>query len=460
MKNLSRREFLKSAALWTAGGIALPGLAACSKDNLLFADKEYNGRVVIVGAGVAGLYAALLLQRHGAQVTILEASPVYGGRIRKLDGFADRTIDLGADLVQGRQSILFDLLRSRGDEASLVADAGIGRYLHGDSLLTEEDFSALPGAQPVLDILLGSLGSYRGLDITLTDYAERIGVSAEFLNIVDYFAGTQGTSPERLGVRSYAQDIRSRTQGSGAWRLQGSLYDVIDDAIVAPLRERIMLNRQVTRIDYSGDTIVVSDAEGDEHSADQVIVAVPLTILQRGDIEFVPGFSSLKQWGIDHIGMDAGIQIVMRFSDRFWPRGKIIGGERCPEYLDPLQDRESNDAVLMGKAAGLKAEFLSTQGAAAVDILLEELDRMFGGNSASSTLVDSFIMDWSKEQFIGGSVSYAPLGMLSARVNLATPIPGRIFFAGEASNFNGHHGTVHGAMETGYRAAIEVISMA
>lgn len=67
------------------------------------------------------------------------------------------------------------------------------------------------------------------------------------------------------------------------------------------------------------------------------------------------------------------------------------------------------------------------------------------------------IQDWSKNKWIGGAYSYALVGQgPNKRKIAATPLNDKVFFAGEAMNINGHHQSVHGAMETG-RNIIQLI---
>jgi monoamine oxidase len=66
--------------------------------------------------------------------------------------------------------------------------------------------------------------------------------------------------------------------------------------------------------------------------------------------------------------------------------------------------------------------------------------------------------NWANEPYIGGAYSYPSINSAGHRENLASSISNKLFFAGEATNYNGHLATVHGAMETGYRAAIEILN--
>jgi monoamine oxidase len=72
----------------------------------------------------------------------------------------------------------------------------------------------------------------------------------------------------------------------------------------------------------------------------------------------------------------------------------------------------------------------------------------------------SFVMDWQSDPFSLGAYSYVPVGGITAPILLAEPVSDTLFFAGEATNTEGNAGTMHGAIQTGYRAAEEVLSVA
>ena len=67
-------------------------------------------------------------------------------------------------------------------------------------------------------------------------------------------------------------------------------------------------------------------------------------------------------------------------------------------------------------------------------------------------ITDSAIHTWQ------GNRSYDAPGVGNAREILASSVNNKIFFAGEATHTGGHHGTLHGAMETALRAVIEILN--
>jgi lysine-specific histone demethylase 1B len=108
---------------------------------------------------------------------------------------------------------------------------------------------------------------------------------------------------------------------------------------------------------------------------------------------------------------------------------------------------------------GVQAEYLTSLGSdtAITTALLQELDTMYNGQATSSFVV-SHVQNWTINPFVKGAYSYSTIGMGDARKVATKPINKKLYFAGEAMNTNGHHQTVHGAVETGYREVINILN--
>lgn len=75
------------------------------------------------------------------------------------------------------------------------------------------------------------------------------------------------------------------------------------------------------------------------------------------------------------------------------------------------------------------------------------------------SLVESYTHNWQRDAFCAGAYSYIPVGGVDAQAELARAVDETIFFAGEATNEVRHHGTVHGALASGIRAAREILDI-
>ena len=93
---------------------------------------------------------------------------------------------------------------------------------------------------------------------------------------------------------------------------------------------------------------------------------------------------------------------------------------------------------------------------AAVTALSRALD--IGRSDLGELLTGRFVYNWSADSFSSGGYSYVCAGGLTAPGALAQPVEETLFFAGEATDTQGETGTVHAALQTGYRAAEEIAS--
>jgi monoamine oxidase len=93
-----------------------------------------------------------------------------------------------------------------------------------------------------------------------------------------------------------------------------------------------------------------------------------------------------------------------------------------------------------------------------LDHALQALTHVFQMSSEflEGLLEEFYVHNWHSDPFAAGAYTYIPVGGNDAQVELARPIQGTLYFAGEATNTEGHQGTVHGAIASGLRAAEEV----
>lgn len=112
---MTRKEFIKVCGLL---GVSLPfqtTLSSCKKDPVSTSPEK----VLIIGAGAAGLSAAYLLSQRGVTFQILEAASEYGGRMRRTTGFADFPIPLGAEWLHVERGIFNEIVNDSSVEVSV-----------------------------------------------------------------------------------------------------------------------------------------------------------------------------------------------------------------------------------------------------------------------------------------------------------------------------------------------------
>jgi lysine-specific histone demethylase 1B len=442
---MDRRHFIKQSTLFSIGGLLMPSLflSACRKETL-FDDINYDGKVIIIGAGAAGLYAAYILKSKGIDFQILEAAAEYGGRLGKLTGFANFPIDTGAQWLHGKNSILGDLITKSNTKITL--DDSETKYWFNNELV-----NSLPQN---IDIFEGDDLP----DISYKDYALQKGLGNKYKYIVENIAGDQGAAASRLSVFGNNFDEENWNSGDDDFKFQETFFDLIDKQIANQVKDKILLNTIVTKIDYSQSTIQIADTNNNTYDADKVIITVPIPILKSADIQFIPTLPTEKTIAFSKIGMDAGMKVFLKFSNKFFDQN-IIGGPICAAYADDSIGKAQNDNVLLAFVMGEQAEYLTSLGsdAAITTELLQELDTMYSGQ-ATASFIASHVQNWTTNPFVKGAYSYSTIGMGDARKIATQSINKKLYFAGEAMNTNGHHQTVHGAAETGYREVMNLLN--
>lgn len=406
----------------------------CEKTNI-FEGKDFKGKILIIGAGAAGLYAGHLLKSNNIDFLILEASDRIGGRLGKISGFADFPLDAGAQWLHGKKSILGDLVKEKN--IAVTEDNSNLSYWFQNEIRT-----SLP--RKIINYFEGNMLP----DISFEQYALDQGFGSDYKCIVEAIAGDLGADASRISAYWSNEEFKNWSSGETDYKFRATLYDLINEHIAEALKDTILLNSPINRMDYGGDSVKVYDKNGQEHTADKVIITVPISILKEESIAFNPPLSKEKTAAFQKIGMDAGMKVFLKFKTTFYPEN-ILGGKICAAYANEKSGKTGSDNVLLAYIMGEQAEFLSQlkNDAELLKLLLQELDEMFDGQ-ASLQFQKAHVEDWYKRPYIKGAYSYSTPGIGNARTISAEPVQNKLFFAGEAMHTNGHHQTVHGAMET------------
>jgi monoamine oxidase len=411
--------------------------------------------VIIVGAGVAGLAAAAKLADAGVDVLVVEARDRIGGRVytHHEPGF-DAPIELGAEFVHGMVEPTLAMAAAAGlvlvevTGEHIVANGGqpapaegffqhLGRVLHALDIHRTPDRSFiafLDALDPTPDERAAALGYVQGFDAADPGrVGERWLAASEAASAEDHF------DRQFRFVRGY--------DGLPAWlasRIPGGA---------------ITLSTPVERVLWRRGHVTVH-AGGDEMTARTLVSTIPLGVLHAEAITFDPALEYDRM-----IGLATGnaVRVVFRFREIFWeaidPAASFLHG-RTPLFPVWWTAYPLRVPILTGWTGGPPAEPLVGQSPDAVaDCALESLARHLGMPRAEldAQVVAHWSHDWARDPYARGAYSYGGVGGIDSARRLAEPVDGTLFFAGEATESSGRSGTVHGAMATGQRAALEVM---
>jgi len=412
-----------------------------------------DAKVLIIGAGASGLNAAKTLLDNNVDFTVLEASDRIGGRLKKNDTFTDFPLDLGAEWIHGEKSKTYYWAKQQG--ITVVKDKTKGLLFYKEKLYTEKKIPE--ELFPLLEYIIEGAGSSK--DQSLKNWAIDKGYGSEVYDILESTSNDSGGSASLLSARNAMLEEEEWSAGENDYKVRDKTYfDLVYNTLVPNIKDSIILNSPVTKINYSGEKVVVI-ANGKNYEADRVIITVPLKVLKNKYITFEPKLPLSKRKAIDKIGMEAGVKVFLKFSTNFFAGKSVSGAKIGPFYYDASYGKSSSTPILGLFATGNKAQKISVMTeATAVQFILKELDQIFKDKATANYTGEYLIQDWTKEPFIGGAYSYATVGMGNAREKLAASVKNKLFFAGEATHLKGHNSTVQGALETGKREANKVLN--
>ena len=282
-------------------GIGMPSylsMNSCTDDQP--SESHRDKKVIIIGAGAGGLSAGYLLQQKGIDFEILEASSVYGGRMKIDSNFADFPIPLGAEWLE--------------------TDTNIFQKIVNDSSI-QVNVDTVPDA------------------------------------------------PDRKFVNS-------------------SWFNFFEEYVAPSISGRIRYNNIVKSIDYSGDQVLIT-TQNDQYIADQIIVSVPLKILQDKDLTFTPSLPQEKSDAINSINIWEGFKAFFEFSDNFYSEGyefdikPVTDGQKL--YYDAAFGQHTNKNILGLFAVGKPArDYIALSGDRLRDFILNELDQIYANRATSN----------------------------------------------------------------------------
>ena len=421
---------------------------------------------IVVGAGVAGLTAARLLQDAGRRVIVLEARDRTGGRVH-----TDRTseaTDLGASWIHGVTD---------NPVAAAVAAFGmrtveftVGGYQVDSRPIA---YYGPDGRRLTDDQARAFAADVHTVDAALVDVIAASDPDASYRDVTESALARQGWDDDRAQrVREYLEH-RSEEQ-YGAWIEDLAAHGLDDDSIdgdevvfpdgygVLPDRLAagldVRLEHVVTGIDWS-EGVRVRTTHG-EFAADTVVVTLPVGVLRAGAVEIVPPLPAVNADALGRLQMNAFEKIFLRFPERFWDEGVYAIRQQGPESrwwhswydLTALHGAPTLLTFAAGPAATGTRDWDDER---VVESVLVQLRRLYGDRVVAPTGLHRTA--WQDDPYSHGSYAYMKLGSTTAdHDDLATPVGGVLHIAGEAT-WTDDPATVPAALLSGHRAAERIL---
>jgi monoamine oxidase len=394
---LNRRQFLKGSAIAVAAaGLSRVGLSEAAATIILRGPAR---KVLILGAGMAGLVAGHELSKLGHDVNILEARTRPGGRVHTLrEPFSD----------------------------GLYAEAGAARIPdnHDLTLKYVKEFS-LP-LEPFYPKRLSAVRFDRGS-------REEVPIDGFTDAMTRNFGEDLGGNPERW------QKIKGGT-------------DLLPKAFAEKLAGKILYGAAVVKIDQDANrtrVVFLKDGRQQTVTADSVICTIPFSVLRNIEL---PGLSTRKKEIIKSVNYDAVSRVYLQTRNRFWEEKGLNGfafTSGAIEIWQPTWSQPGPRGILMTYARPGEAERITRlKESERIGTTLKQLDGIFAG--LRENFERGATKCWKDDEWARGAWAYVGLTDFVT----ASMREGRIHFAGE--HLSPWFSWMQGALSSGLRVVKEI----
>ena len=482
---MTRAQLLRRAG---AAGIGLTALG-----HVPSARGATGAKVVVVGAGLAGLTCAYRLKQAGHMAVIHEASDRIGGRCWTGRGvFAEGQIyERGGELIDQSHN----QIRSLSQEFGLNLDNLHRAEVNGTELLADIDGAPYTFEEMTDDIKQAwqkihsdvSAASYP----TLFDNFTQRGLELDHLSIVDWIEESiPGGIESRLGqLLDVAYNIEYGAEsdeqsslnllyllgysGQGQFRVFGPSNekyhvrggnDQITDRLAERLAGQITTGSELVAVRQTaagGYVLTFRNGAGTTTvAADKVVLALPFSIVRRSVDVRRAGFSARKLLAIREQGMGTNSKLHLQFRERHWnelgSNGETFSDRGYQNSWEVSRAQPGTAGVLVNYTGGdVGASFGSGTTSERAQQFLGQIEPVLPGlaqhwNGAAT--VDF----WPGYEWTRGSYSFWKVGQYTSFAGIEGRQEGNAHFCGEHTSVD-FQGYLNGAVETGERVAGEVI---
>ncbi|MEH2126699.1 flavin monoamine oxidase family protein [Nostoc sp.] len=472
LKNWNRREFL-----WGMSQSALALLVMGRASGQVVAANKSTS-VLVLGAGLSGLYTALLLEAKGLSVRVLEARERVGGRIQTLDDIPGKPEAGGQALSEEYHRLLALAERLQvPTEHSKGLDKELLLHIRGQAVLPQDwavstanqlaasERQVLP--QKLLSHYLRQHNplesarawinpKYADLDIPLDKYLLAQGASNEALRLIDFNPGTHFNSIKTTSsLWALRNDQRDQIRSKQSMHIQNG-NSRLPEKMAASLKSPVQLNKVVESIHSQATGVKVHCSDGSKFDADYVVVTLPFSVLRQ--VEITPPLPKIQAQAVQELPYTAVTQIHFTVRHPFWETDgypPMMWTDSRLERVSPIRDEQGRVQSLVCWANGSNAKQLDAMSADALaKYVTSELTRIRPGTEGNIDIVR--VVSWGRDRYALGAYShFAPGQVRRFQDKMAKPWQ-RIHFAGEHTAIAS--GGMESALESGERVSKEILA--
>jgi monoamine oxidase len=328
-------------------------------------------------------------------------------------------------------------------------------------------------------------------DMSVAEFLDRVvrddpSQRTAALRIQAMAEGYDAADPARASIRALVQEWGGGASPGASSRPRGGYGALIDHMVrmLDPALVQLRLGSAAHVIRWSADGVEIAVEERGvqrRYHVRKAIITLPLGVLQAASddpaaVRFEPPLE-MKREALAGLSMGPTHRVALRFREAFWEEldggrmknaGFIMSSDLpFKTFWTQLPERKAQLVAWAGGPAATKVSQRAEHAArrdgrdtddVIVECAVESVRKLFGSHvDASELLEETRFHDWTRDPRSRGAYSYVNAGGESARSELARPVDGRLYFAGEATDDSGEATTVAGAISSGERAAREVV---
>jgi monoamine oxidase len=485
----SRRDFLRRSGVLAAATAATSALGGWRPA----ANAATAPRVVVVGAGLAGLSAAYQLKKAGYTAQVFEASTRLGGRCWSYNHneFASGQVsEHGGELIDQNHTQIRQLVQELGlNLDNLLAAEPNGTemagYFFGKPYTFTQATNDLKGIwqQVHSDV---SAASYPTLYNSFTQRGWELDHMSIYSWIENYVPGGHSSPLGQLLDVAYNIEYGGETSqqsslnmlyllgysGQGQLRIFGPSNekshvtggnDRVVSGLAAALPGQITTGVALSALARSADgTYKLTWSNGTVSTADRVVLALPFSLLKQVDCTKA-GFNKVKQLAIKDLAMGTNSKLHLQFRRRSWYdqdcNGETYADTGYQNTWEVTRAQSGAEGILVNYTGGtIGASFGPRAGSPTqrAQKFLGQIEPVLPGLTAQWN-GKAFIDYWAGNPWSLGSYSYWKVGQYTSFTGAEREVSGACHFAGEQTSID-FQGYLNGAVESGYRAANEILA--
>ncbi len=476
-----RRHFLRTASMAAAAAAAPSFIGACSRPADI--PRDLAPRVVILGAGMAGLHAAHVLRKTGIVAEVYEASTRIGGRMYtgRDTLIPGAYVEIGGEYIDSNHADVHALVREFGLdlidlESGDFAQRSTTLWFDGRSITEQDIVRAL---EPFIDRLRADVAllptsmaqlhhsAAAGYDnISLDAYLTTIGMHGWLRSFFETAFVTEhglelGEQSALNALAMISTDVSDGTfqpfgDSDERYKIAGG-NDQIPMRLASAIRERVHTGYALERLSKQGQRYVLTfrkDHASIDVVADIVLCTIPFSVLRSLELD-VP-MPAHKQRTIDTLRYGSNSKVMIALDSPFWREQQRNGLVFTDAPFQLAWDHTAFQSVGQGGltffSGGAQCRNLGSKPLGEVAQQLYASLAQAWPEAASHAIQAQERFHWPGYRFSRGSYSSYGPGQWTACYGKEFEPVGNLFFAGEhcSTEFKGY---MNGAAETGRRAA-------